>query len=292
MLARAGCTVTRVHASANFEVCPIPSIVPLSKLLACTALAPAAQSRAHCSANASLDGNRHPFKHMQQTLACAHAGRRCAYHANNNSSRTHPPPLPCRARVLQVCLLFDYSEYDLQAMIVHHREKRKGDPNFFPNESMLKSILHQMLRGIHYLCALALPPPSPPTLPPAPTPAVQHCARARSLSTRLFRTSSLRPSSIFAVARSHSPSWVLVPSCVPPHGCSHSNWILHRDLKPANVLVMGNDPGVKDAGRVKIADLGMARLFNAPLKPLADVDPVVVTFWCVAVVTWCSLSFV
>jgi hypothetical protein len=65
---------------------------------------------------------------------------------------------------------------------------------------------------------------------------------------------------------------------------SHSNWILHRDLKPANVLVMGNDPGVKDAGLVKIADLGMARLFNAPLKPLADVDPVVVTFWCVAVV--------
>jgi len=50
---------------------------------------------------------------------------------------------------------------------------------------------------------------------------------------------------------------------------------------------MGNDPGVKDAGLVKIADLGMARLFNAPLKPLADVDPVVVTFWCVAVLVNC-----
>ncbi len=25
--------------------------------------------------------------------------------------------------------------------------------------------------------------------------------------------------------------------------------------------------------------LGFARLFNAPLKPLADLDPVVVTFW-------------
>ncbi|XP_078493337.1 cyclin-dependent kinase 19-like isoform X2 [Ciona intestinalis] len=30
---------------------------------------------------------------------------------------------------------------------------------------------------------------------------------------------------------------------------------------------------------VKIADMGFARLFNAPLKPLADLDPVVVTFW-------------
>ena len=25
--------------------------------------------------------------------------------------------------------------------------------------------------------------------------------------------------------------------------------------------------------------MGFARLFNAPLKPLADLDPVVVTFW-------------
>lgn len=28
-----------------------------------------------------------------------------------------------------------------------------------------------------------------------------------------------------------------------------------------------------------IADMGFARLFNAPLKPLAELDPVVVTFW-------------
>ncbi|KAJ6662377.1 hypothetical protein lerEdw1_012541, partial [Lerista edwardsae] len=26
-------------------------------------------------------------------------------------------------------------------------------------------------------------------------------------------------------------------------------------------------------------DMGFARLFNSPLKPLADLDPVVVTFW-------------
>ncbi|XP_062510265.1 cyclin-dependent kinase 8-like isoform X2 [Corticium candelabrum] len=56
----------------------------------------------------------------------------------------------------------------------------------------------------------------------------------------------------------------------------HCNWILHRDLKPANILVMGDGP---ERGCVKIADMGFARLFNAPLKPLADLDPVVVTFW-------------
>ncbi|CAI2733501.1 unnamed protein product [Schistosoma spindalis] len=56
----------------------------------------------------------------------------------------------------------------------------------------------------------------------------------------------------------------------------HDNWILHRDLKPANILVMGEGP---DRGRVKIGDLGFARLFYQPLKPLADLDPVVVTFW-------------
>jgi len=56
----------------------------------------------------------------------------------------------------------------------------------------------------------------------------------------------------------------------------HANWVLHRDLKPANILVMGE--GI-ERGRVKIADMGFARLFNSPLKPLADLDPVVVTFW-------------
>lgn len=56
----------------------------------------------------------------------------------------------------------------------------------------------------------------------------------------------------------------------------HCNWVLHRDLKPANILVMGDGP---ERGRVKIADMGFARLFNSPLRPLADLDPVVVTFW-------------
>jgi len=55
----------------------------------------------------------------------------------------------------------------------------------------------------------------------------------------------------------------------------HSNWIVHRDLKPSNILVMGEG---KEEGTVKIADFGLARIFQAPLKPLSD-NGVVVTIW-------------
>lgn len=58
----------------------------------------------------------------------------------------------------------------------------------------------------------------------------------------------------------------------------HDNWIMHRDLKPANILVMGEGTG-NERGRVKIADMGFARIFHMPLKPLSELDPVVVTFW-------------
>lgn len=107
----------------------------------------------------------------------------------------------------KVWLLFDFAEHDLWHIIKFHRAAKANKKPLQKPPAMVKSLLYQILDGIHYL---------------------------------------------------------------------HSNWVLHRDLKPANILVMGEGP---DRGRVKIADMGFARLFNAPLKPLADLDPVVVTFW-------------
>lgn len=107
----------------------------------------------------------------------------------------------------KVWLLFDYAEHDLWHIIKFHRAAKAAKKPLLVSKGMVKSLLFQILDGIHYL---------------------------------------------------------------------HANWVLHRDLKPANILVMGEG---NERGRVKIADMGFARLFNAPLKPLADLDPVVVTFW-------------
>jgi len=107
----------------------------------------------------------------------------------------------------KVWLLFDYAEHDLWHIIKFHRAAKAAKKPVMVPKAMVKSLLYQILDGIHYL---------------------------------------------------------------------HTNWVLHRDLKPANILVMGEG---NERGRVKIADMGFARLFNAPLKPLADLDPVVVTFW-------------
>ncbi|XP_065057464.1 cyclin-dependent kinase 8-like [Rhopilema esculentum] len=107
----------------------------------------------------------------------------------------------------RVWLLFDYAEHDLWHIIKFNRASKAQKKTLHVPKSLVKSLLYQILDGIHYL---------------------------------------------------------------------HSNWVLHRDLKPANILVMGEGP---QRGIIKIADMGFARLFNAPLKPLADLDPVVVTFW-------------
>ncbi|KAL3072663.1 hypothetical protein niasHS_017637 [Heterodera schachtii] len=109
----------------------------------------------------------------------------------------------------RVWLLFDYAEHDLWHIIKYHRSaKQRRQPVMVP-KGMVKSLLYQILDGIHYL---------------------------------------------------------------------HNNWIMHRDLKPANILVMGEGTGI-ERGRVKIADMGFARVFHNPLKPLSELDPVVVTFW-------------
>eukprot|EP01112_Ceratiomyxa_fruticulosa_P017144 TRINITY_DN5284_c0_g2_i1.p1 TRINITY_DN5284_c0_g2~~TRINITY_DN5284_c0_g2_i1.p1 ORF type:complete len:366 (+),score=73.55 TRINITY_DN5284_c0_g2_i1:381-1478(+) len=98
-------------------------------------------------------------------------------------------------------LIFEYAEYDLFAIIKHHRDTNTTIPH-----STVKSLIWQILNGIYFM---------------------------------------------------------------------HSNWVMHRDLKPSNIMVMGEG---SDVGTVKIADFGLARIFQSPLRPLHD-NGVVVTIW-------------
>ncbi len=56
----------------------------------------------------------------------------------------------------------------------------------------------------------------------------------------------------------------------------HKNWVLHRDLKPQNILIIGDG---EMSGTLQLADLGLARFFQAPIKPFDKVDRTVVTLW-------------
>lgn len=56
----------------------------------------------------------------------------------------------------------------------------------------------------------------------------------------------------------------------------HRNWVMHRDMKPANILIMGDSS--PEPGHVKIADLGLARIFQSPARKLSK-DGDVVTIW-------------
>lgn len=83
-----------------------------------------------------------------------------------------------------------------------------------------------------------------------------------------FHRESMQPMALYTVK---SVLWQLLAGM----DYLHSNWIMHRDLKPANIMVMGAGP---HAGEVKVADFGLARIFQSPLKPLSE-NGVVVTIW-------------
>jgi cyclin-dependent kinase 2 len=56
--------------------------------------------------------------------------------------------------------------------------------------------------------------------------------------------------------------------------CCHSHRILHRDLKPSNILL--NYDSRTQSFQVKLADFGLSRSFDVPVKPITRE---VVTLW-------------
>lgn len=53
--------------------------------------------------------------------------------------------------VPQVWLLLDYAEHDLWHIIKHHRAAKAKKERVLVPKGMIKSLLDQILRGIHYL---------------------------------------------------------------------------------------------------------------------------------------------
>lgn len=53
----------------------------------------------------------------------------------------------------KVWLLFDYSEHDLWHIIRHHRISKANTPPLSVYPNMVKSLMHQILKGIDYLHA-------------------------------------------------------------------------------------------------------------------------------------------
>uniref|UniRef100_F7D295 Cyclin dependent kinase 8 n=1 Tax=Ornithorhynchus anatinus TaxID=9258 RepID=F7D295_ORNAN len=165
----------------------------------------------------------------------------------------------------KVWLLFDYAEHDLWHIIKFHRASKANKKPVQLPRGMVKSLLYQILDGIHYLHANWVLHRDLPAL-------IRHALDDFVALVKKVRF-------VFSSFGFLLTEGQLVFRCLL--GCQRNSAAISKSShgpmkKPANILVMGEGP---ERGRVKIADMGFARLFNSPLKPLADLDPVVVTFW-------------